>query len=95
MQAPKLTKGFIYLKHLQAIRQAGGRFYVTNCHPWAIPADCTRQDCPIRQQALPPQAEENDHLMECDPPGLLADLIIMIYRTQEPTQLKPPENEEK
>jgi hypothetical protein len=94
MQPPKVTKGFTYFKHIQAIRHAGGRFYVTNCQPWAVPASCTRQDCPIRALSLPPEAQENDHLMECDPPGLLADLILMIHRTQEPTRLKRPDESE-
>ncbi|NJN95670.1 MAG: hypothetical protein HC875_16945 [Anaerolineales bacterium] len=65
---------------LREIMAAGG-FYVTNCRPQAIPLECHRLDCPMRKLAIPPEADENDHRLECDPPGHLADLLLMLRAT--------------
>lgn len=77
---------------------ANGGYYVTDCQPWAIKADCTRQDCPMRTQALPPEAQPHDLLLQCDPPGELADLLIRLqaaafFPSPKPTQLNDGDNE--
>ncbi|GIK42372.1 MAG: hypothetical protein BroJett011_62050 [Chloroflexota bacterium] len=65
---------------LREIMLAGG-FYVTDCRPQAIKAGCERWDCPMRALAIPPEADENDRLLECDPPGHLADLLLLLKAT--------------
>jgi len=62
---------------LREIMAAGG-YYITDCRPQAIKPACERRDCPMRSQAIPPEAQETDHLLECDPPGRLADLLLLI-----------------
>jgi hypothetical protein len=72
---------------LREIMAAGG-FYVTDCRPQAIKPGCERWDCPMRSLAIPPEAKEEDYLIECDPPGHLADLLLMIRATM-PEYLHP------
>lgn len=92
----------LYRRHqLMAQIIANGGYYVEDCHPWAIKEGCTRVDCPMRTQALPPEAQPHDLLLQCDPPGELADLLIRLqaaafFPTPKPTQLdgdnhEPPE----
>lgn len=72
---------------LREIITAGG-FYVTDCRPQAIKDGCERLDCPMRSLAIPPEAQETDYLMECAPPGQLADLLLML-RAVSPQHLHP------
>jgi hypothetical protein len=66
-------------RHLnQIIAHAG--YYVADCRPQAIKAGCQRLDCPMRSMAIPPEANATDYLLECDPVGDLADLLIRIQR---------------
>lgn len=65
-----------------------GGYYVTDCWPWAIKAGCKRLDCPMRTMTLPPEAKETDFLIKCDPPGELADFIILAQRVALPESNK-------
>jgi len=78
---PKISKAFLMRKHLGLIQQHGG-FYITDCWPWSIKTDCQRFDCPMRTLSIPLQAKETDYLLQCDPAGDLADLLIVLRRTQ-------------
>lgn len=78
-----VSKAYRYRQHIKEMI-AWGSWYITNCQPQSIPAECNRLDCPMRQLALPPEADEDDYLMECDPPGFLADLLIMVQSTAAP-----------
>lgn len=78
----QVPKGYRYRQYLAGMRAAGGRFYVRNCQPQSIPAECSRLDCPMRRLAMPPEAHAGDYLLECDPPGFLADLLIMVRAGQ-------------
>lgn len=78
----QVPKGYRYRQYLAGMRAAGGRFYVRNCQPQSIPAECSRLDCPMRRLAMPPEAQAGDYLLECQPPGDLADLLIMVRAGQ-------------
>lgn len=71
-------------RHMRLFNQIaanGGGFYVRDCQPWQIKAGCDRFDCPMRSLALPPEARPEDVLIECNPVGDLADLLIKLQRT--------------
>jgi hypothetical protein len=70
-------------RHLNQIIANGG-YYVTDCRPQAIKAGCQRLDCPMRSLAIPPEAQETDYFLECEPVGDLADLLIRLQRTIAP-----------
>jgi hypothetical protein len=72
---------------LREIMDAGG-FYVVDCRPQAIKPGCERWDCPMRSLAIPPEANESDFFLDCDPPGHLADLLLLIRATM-PQHLHP------
>lgn len=63
---------------------ANGGYYVTDCRPQAIKAGCQRFDCPMRSLAIPPEANETDLFLECEPAGDLANLLIKIQSTIAP-----------
>lgn len=77
-----MSRGYKLLKHLREIQTHDGLFYVTDCQPFAIKADCTRLDCPMRTLALPPENTEGAAQFQCDPTGDLADVLISLRRTQ-------------
>lgn len=68
-------------RHLRQIRANGGEHYITDCQPWAIKAGCDRLDCPMRQMAIAPQSTPTAYHLQCDPAGDLADLLIILQRT--------------
>ena len=70
------------LRHFNAIGANGGSFYVRDCQPWAIKEGCQRLDCPMRKLAIAPEAAPGDYLLKCEPVGDLADLLIMLRRTE-------------
>jgi hypothetical protein len=72
---------------LREIIAADG-FYVTDCRPQAIKDACDRLDCPMRSLAIPPEAKETDYLLECEPAGHLADLLLLL-RALSPRHLHP------
>ena len=75
-------RGYKLVKYVRIIMAHGGQFYVTDCHPWAIKEGCPRLDCPMRTLAIAPEATEDSALLECDPPGDLADTLISLRNTQ-------------
>jgi hypothetical protein len=74
----QLSRGFRLIQNVREIRAHDGRFYVTDCQPWAIKPECERLDCPMRTLAVAPEAKEGDALFECDPVGSMADTLISI-----------------
>ena len=66
-------------RHLAHIR-ANGSYYISDCHPWEIKAGCLRQDCPMRYVAMIPEPQITDYVLQCNPTGDLADLLIMLER---------------
>ena len=61
---------------------ANGGLYIQDCQPWAIKANCTREDCPMRGLAIY-EAQETDYFTDCTPLGVCADVLLTLQATQE------------
>lgn len=77
------SRGWKLVQYIRDIRRHNGLFHVTDCSPWGIKAGCERQDCPMRTLAIAPEAQDGALLLQCDPPGELADTLIAIRNTQD------------
>ena len=60
---------------------ANGGLYVEDCAPWAIKEGCVRTDCPLRDLGVY-EAHEDDYFTNCNPTGVIADVLLTIKATR-------------
>jgi len=68
-------------RRLTAQILANGGVYIEDCQPWAIKENCQRDDCPMRDMATV-EAQEDDYFCNCDPTGIMADILPILILTQ-------------